>query len=265
MTVIMWNRGINLNQKYQGFHFQMFSGRLRQIVLCEARCGVTTRRLSQEPVMMTRSVLEYCDQHSSPLPSVLSGLQADCAGRFSNSHMMTGPHVLRLNMLLCRAIGANKVLDIGVFTGSSSLAAALATDHQSKIFALEKSKKYIDFARQYWSQAGVENKIELMIGNAGDSLNQLIDSGHAGTFDFIYIDADKSKYPEYFQQSVQLSRRGGILAVDNTLFRGEVLEQQTDKKTVLAIQTFNSFARDCPEVTLILLPVSDGLSLAIKN
>ena len=179
--------------------------------------------------------------------------------------MLTCAEVLRLNMLLCRAIGANKVLDIGVFTGSSSLAAALATDHNSKIYAVEKSKKYIEFASKHWREAGVEHKIEVMIGNAGDSLNQLINSGHAESFDFIYIDADKSKYKEYFLQGILLARKGGILAVDNTLFRGEVLDTSTHQNTVLSIQTFNKFARDCNEVDVILLPVSDGLTLAVKK
>ena len=168
-------------------------------------------------------------------------------------------------MLLCRVLRANKILDIGVFTGSSSLAAALATKDDSTIFALEKSKKYIEFARKYWRQAGVENKIEVKIGNAGNSLNQLINSGHEGSFDFIYIDADKSNYPKYFRRGIQLARTGGILAVDNTLFRGEVLGGNSENKTVLSIQTFNEFARDCPEVTVVLLPLSDGLTLAIKN
>ena len=167
--------------------------------------------------------------------------------------------------MLCRALGANKVLDIGVFTGSSSLAAALATNNNSKIYAVEKSKKYIEFARKHWREAGVEHKIEVMIGNAGDSLNQLINSGHAESFDFIYIDADKSKYKEYFQQGIQLARQGGILAVDNTLFRGEVLDTNTHQNTVLSIQTFNKFARDCSEVDVILLPVCDGLTLAVKK
>ena len=245
--------------------FQMFSQRVRQTVY-RAGSRMSIRRLTGDssPVI-TRPLLEYCHLHSSPLPPTLQALQSHSALSFSNSHMMTGPEVLKLNMLLCTAIRANKVLDIGVFTGSSSLAAALATDDHSKIFAIEKSKKYIEFARDHWKRAGVDHKIEVMIGNAGDSLNQLMNSGHAATFDFIYIDADKSRYTEYFQQAIQLSRSGGILAVDNTLFRGEVLDSQTDKKTVLAVQAFNEFARDCPEVTVILLPVSDGLTLAIKK
>ena len=237
---------------------------LRLSLLCRPGGARLTRRGltdSKDP----SGLLDYSIRLSSPLPPPLSALQAESAQHFPNSGMMTAATVLRLNMLLCRSLRANKLLDIGVFTGSSSLAAALATDDNSTIFALEKSKKYIDFARKHWRHAGVENKIEVKIGKAADSLNQLINSGHEGSFDFIYIDADKSNYPEYFRLGLQLARTGGILAVDNTLFRGEVLDENSHNKTVRSIQTFNEFARDCPEVTLVVLPLSDGLTLAIKN
>ena len=227
---------------------------------------MTTRGLAENSTSNAYAgLLTYSHRLSSPLPPSLSSLQADSAETFSNSGMMTAASVLRLNMLLCRVLRANKVLDIGVFTGSSSLAAALATGDNSTIFAFEKSKKYIEFARKYWREAGVENKIEVRIGNAVDSLNQLINSGHEGSFDFIYIDADKSNYPEYFRQGIQLARTGGVLVVDNTLFRGEVLDKNSQNKTALAIQRFNEFARDSPDVTVVLLPLSDGLTLAIKN
>ena len=250
-----------------GIAFQMFARQVRQILYWQSGAGWRGLADTRAGCVLSlpSQLVDYSQRQSSPLPPPLSSLQSDSSQTFSNSHLMTASQVLRLNMVLCRVLRANKVLDIGVFTGSSSLAAAQSTGDNSTIFALEKSKKYIEFARKYWRQAGVENKIEVMIGNAADSLNQLINSGHEGSFDFIYIDADKSNYPEYFRLGIQLARSGGLLAVDNTLFRGQVLDKNSDNKTVRSIQRFNEFARDCPDVTVVILPLSDGLTLAIKN
>merc|ERR1719507_2076851 len=115
---------------------------------------------------------------------------------------MTPAVILNLNMILCRALGARTVLDIGVFTGSSALAAALVTDTSAKVIAAEKSGKYLDIARKYWTMAGVLEKIEVRQGDANATLDLLLEEGGAGTVDFTYIDADKASYRDYFSKSV---------------------------------------------------------------
>ena len=220
---------------------------------------------SNKNISVSNEIFSYSETMSSELPELIKNLQQETESTLSNSGMMSSPVVLRLNMMLCQAVRARKILDIGVFTGSSSLAASLATDDDAKIYALEKSGKYINIARKYWSQAGVEHKIELRLGDAGSSLDKLLDEGHGETFDLCYIDADKGNYREYFDKSVELTRRGGIITVDNTLFRGLVLDEDTTNKTALAVQNFNKHAKHHPDVRVLMLPIADGLTIATKK
>ena len=222
------------------------------------------RHLSSKTVPVSPEVLAYCDLMSSQLPPVLRQLQAETEARLSNSRMMTPAVILNLNMILCRALGARTVLDIGVFTGSSALAAALVTETGAKVIAAEKSGKYLEIARKYWIRAGVMDKIEVRQGDANATLDNLLEEGGAGTVDFTYIDADKASYRDYFSKSLKLTRKGGMIAVDNTLFRGEVMQPGANK-TATSIYVFNEFARNHEDVSLCLLPLADGYTIAVKT
>ena len=223
-----------------------------------------TRHLSSKTVPVTPKLLNYCGLMSSQLPPVLRQLQEETEARLSNSRMMTPAVILNLNMILCRALGARTVLDIGVYTGSSALAAALVTDTNARVIAAEKSDKYLNIARKYWTKAGVSEKIDVRLGDAKVTLDNLLEEGLAGTVDFTYIDADKGSYRDYFSKSVKLTRRGGMIAVDNTLFRGEVMQPGVNK-IVTAINAFNEYARKHEDVSLCLLPLADGFTIAVKT
>ena len=153
---------------------------------------------------------------------------------------------------------------MGVFTGSSALASALASERNAKVIAIDKSRKYVDIARKYWKQAEIQDKIDLRLGDANVVLEHLLND-HKEFVDFTYIDADKTNYVEYFKKCLILSRKGGIIAIDNTLFRGQVIHDRPDSKIVRAIQDFNEFVKNCSEVNVMMLPLADGYTIAIKR
>merc|ERR1719278_747254 len=142
------------------------------------------------------------------------------------ARMLGAPEVISLNGLLIKSLGAKKVLDIGVFTGASSLAAALALPDDGLVVACDVSEDFTARARKYWKQAGVENKVDLRIAPATETLQKLVDNNEAGTFDFAFIDADKQNYDNYYELSLTLLRKGGIIAIDNVLWRGLVITNE---------------------------------------
>lgn len=209
-------------------------------------------------------VLAYCQSMSTNLHPALRELQRETL-TLGNSVMMGAPEVLSLNMFLMKAIQAKKVLDVGVFTGSSSLAAALAVGDGGTVYALEKSRKHNEMARKYWAVAGVENRIDLKIGPALETLEKMLETGHEGTVDFAFIDADKGNYVEYYTRCLKLVRQGGIVTLDNTLFKGKVVDDDCSEKTVKYIREANEFIRNDDRVDVLMLNVGDGFTLAVKT
>ena len=178
--------------------------------------------------------------------------------------MQIAPEQGQFMALLVQLLGAKKTLDIGVFTGYSSLVVALALPPEGKIVACDIDEESTAIARRYWQQAGVADKIDLRIAPALETLAQLIDEGQTGTFDFAFIDADKRNYDNYYEKSLQLIRPGGLIAVDNVLWSGRVADPQDDDKRTIAIRAFNQkLARD-KRVKISLVPIADGLTLALK-
>jgi len=209
-------------------------------------------------------LIAYCQTLSTPLHPALRDLQAETL-KLGNSIMMGAPEVLSLNMFFIKALQAKKVLDIGVYTGSSSLAAALAVEDDGRVYSLEKSRKYTDLANKYWSEAGVLNKIELCIGPALETMDKMLQTGHRETFDFAFIDADKGNYVNYYNGCLELLRRGGIVTLDNTLFKGKVLNPDSTNKTVNSIKLANEFIRNDDKVDVLVLSIGDGYTIAIKK
>lgn len=167
--------------------------------------------------------------------------------------------------LLIELLGARKTLDIGVFTGYSSLAVALALPADGKVIACDISMEWTDIAKRCWEHAGVAHKIDLRLAPANDTLNQLLNEGQAGTFDFAFIDADKQNYLAYYEKSLALVRQGGLVAIDNVLWGGKVADPTvTDRDTVL-MRKLNARLLLDDRVTMSMLPISDGLTLARKR
>jgi predicted O-methyltransferase YrrM len=174
--------------------------------------------------------------------------------------MQIGPEQAALMQLLVRAIGARRCIEIGTYTGYSALAVALALPKDGSIVCCDISEEWTSVGKPFWKKAGVHRKIDLRIGPALDTLKKL-----KGPFDFVFIDADKPNYANYYERCLPLVRRGGIIAVDNTLWSGWVADQsQTDADT-LALRDFNDKLHRDERVSLSMLPLGDGVTLALKR
>lgn len=167
--------------------------------------------------------------------------------------------------LLIRMLDAKKTLEVGVFTGYSSLSVALALPPEGRIVACDVSDEWTSVARRYWAEAGVAHKIDLRLRPAKETLLALIAEGHSGTFDFAFIDADKENYDSYYELSLRLLRRGGLIAVDNVLWHGRVIDPAANDADTVAIRALNEKIHSDQRVEVSMLPVGDGLYLARKS
>jgi caffeoyl-CoA O-methyltransferase len=181
-----------------------------------------------------------------------------------DAEMQITPQQGQLLQILVKAIGARRTLEVGVFTGYSSLAIAMALPEDGRITALDVSEEYTRVARRYWKEAGLAHKIDLQIAPAAESLDELLKHGRAGTYDFAFIDADKPSYTAYFEKCLALLRPSGLMAIDNTLQRGRVLDADDLKPNTVAMRAFNRMLHEDRRVMLTMLPVADGLTLAVK-
>jgi caffeoyl-CoA O-methyltransferase len=160
---------------------------------------------------------------------------------------------------------ARRCLEVGTFTGYSALAVALALPPDGRVVTCDIDEETTAVARRYWAEAGVADKIELRLGAARATLEQMIGGGEAGGFDFAFIDADKENYGVYYEQTLALLRPGGLMLIDNVLWSGAVADPARDDSDTVAIRALNQTLRDDPRVSLSLLPIGDGLSLARKR
>jgi predicted O-methyltransferase YrrM len=166
---------------------------------------------------------------------------------------------------LVRLMAAKKTLEVGTFTGYSSLAVALALPEDGKVIACDVSEEWTNVARKFWEKAGVSARIELNLRPAVDTLDALIAAGEQNTFDFAFIDADKSNYDVYYERALILVRPGGLIAVDNVLWGGSVVDASREDDDTKAIRAFNQKVYADDRVDLSMLPIGDGLTLAIKR
>lgn len=179
--------------------------------------------------------------------------------------MQIAPEQGQFMALLVELIGAQRVLEIGVFTGYSSTCMALALPPDGRLMALDLSAEYTGIARRYWQLAGVAGKIELRLGPALASLDRLIEDGASDSFDLAFIDADKGHYAAYYERSLRLLRPGGLLLIDNVLWGGKVADPLVEDDDTQAIRALNRIIHTDERVTEVLLPVADGLTLARKR
>ena len=180
--------------------------------------------------------------------------------RIPHGGMQIGPEQAALMQLLVRAIGARRCLEIGTFTGYSALAVALALPPGGRIVCCDVSEEWTSIARKYWALASVSGKIQLKLGPALETLKQL-----KGPFDFAFIDADKANYQNYFERCLKLMRRGGMIAIDNTLWYAKVLDRRDQSVDTRAIRAFNRKLHRDRRVDISMVPIGDGLTLARKR
>ena len=195
--------------------------------------------------------------------AILSQLREETA-KHPYGVMQIAPEQGQFMALLVQLLGAKKTLEVGVFTGYSALCVALALPKDGKVIACDISEEYTSVGRRYWIAAGVADKIDLRIAPALETLDRLL-VGEAGTFDFAFIDADKGNYEGYYERSLQLIRPGGLIAIDNVLWGGRVADPQVQDDSTQAIREFNQKLHDDERVSLSLVPIADGLTLALKR
>ena len=185
--------------------------------------------------------------------------------QLKNAQMQIGPDQGQFMQLLVQLLRAQKTLEVGVFTGYSALWVAMGLPDHGRVIACDISEEYTAVAQRYWKQAGVDQKIDLRLGPALVTLDELVKTGQAGTFDFAFIDADKTNYENYYERALQLLRVGGLIAIDNTIWSGRVADPNERDTDTVAIRRLNEKLFGDERITLSMLTVGDGLTLAMKR
>ena len=209
-------------------------------------------------------VYEYLLSVSLREAAILTKLRQE-TDQHRMSVMQISPDQGQFLAMLVQLLGAKKTIDIGVFTGYSSLVVALALPEDGKVIACDRDPETTAIARRYWQEAGVEHKIDFRLAPALDTLDRLIAEGKAGSFDFVFIDADKRNYPNYYERALTLLRPGGLIAVDNVLWSGRVAAPEDTEPRTIAIREFNQKLHQDERVTISMLSIADGLTLALKQ
>jgi len=220
--------------------------------------------MSKQTLGLEQNLYDYLLSVSLREPTILTQLRQETA-QMPRSIMQISPEQGQFMALLVKLIGAKKTLEVGVFTGYSSLVVALALPADGKIVACDVSEEYTSVARRYWQDAGVADKIDLHIAPALETLDKLLTAGEAVTFDFAFIDADKGNYENYYERSLELIRPGGLIAIDNVLWSGKVADTEIQDNQTNKIRALNRKLHQDSRITLSLVPIADGLTLAMKN
>ncbi len=220
--------------------------------------------MSRKSLRVDDSLETYLEELLAEEPDVLVRLR-DETSRLEYANMQIGWEQGRLMTLLLRCLGAQNTIEIGVFTGYSTLVTALALPDTGRVVACDINEEWTGIATRYWREAGVAGKIDLRIGPASDTLDVMIADGEAASYDFAFIDADKTGYDTYYERCLELLRPGGLIAIDNALWDGAVADAADDSADTRAIRALNTrIARD-PRVEAFLAPVGDGVHLAWKR
>lgn len=185
--------------------------------------------------------------------------------KLPQAQMQIAPDQGQFMQLLVQLIHAKKTLEVGVFTGYSSLWVALGLPDDGRIVACDVSEEYTSVARRYWKEAGVEQKIDLRLRPALETLDDLLTKGEGGSFDFAFIDADKSNYDNYYERTLRLLRSRGLIAIDNTIWSGRVADPKEVDADTVAIRALNEKLYRDERIALSMLTVGDGLTLAMKR
>lgn len=206
-------------------------------------------------------------------PAIMARLREETRPDYF-SNMQTTPELGQLLFFLVKTLGARKILELGTYTGYSALAMALAMPAEGRLVTCDISRRWSSMAKRYWQEAGVAGIVDFRFGPALASMDGLIAQGEGGTFDFIYIDADKREYDEYYEKSLLLAKPGGVIVIDNVLLFGFVVDQNIAREiaevkpgkaaAIEAMKSLNRKISNDPRVDQVMLPVADGLMLVRK-
>lgn len=219
--------------------------------------------IARDTYLIGEEVANYVRGVSAEETDGLRRLREETA-RLPEAEMQISPDQAQFLRVLLKSIHAKKALEVGVFTGYSGLVTATALPPDGQLVACDVSEEFTATARRYWKEAGVAHKIDLRLGPAIQTLERLLAEGHTGTFDFAFIDAAKTEYDAYYELALKLVRTGGLIALDNMLWRGRVLDRGNNDAGVRSIRELNEKIHSDPRVIAALLPVFDGVTLAYK-
>jgi len=220
--------------------------------------------MSSETIFLNNIVYDYMREVSLREPSLMRELRDETA-RLEDAAMQIAPDQGQFMSLLTQSLGVKRAIEIGVFTGYSSLAIAMALPDDGELIACDVNEEWTAIAQKYWLRAQQDNKIELRLAPALETLDALLAAGQASGFDLAFIDADKENYLNYYERCLALLRPGGMVIVDNVLWGGSVADEENQKPETCAIRAFNKFIHQDARVDISLLPIGDGLTLARKR
>lgn len=220
--------------------------------------------MSHYSIQLTPELHQYLQSVSVRDTELLKQLREETAKQ-KLSRMQVSPEQGQLMALLIKMLNAKRTIEIGVYTGYSALCVAMALPDDGHIVACDIDKDWTDIAQRYWQKAGVAHKVDLRLAPALDTLDRLITEGEENSFDFAFIDADKENYQNYYERCLTLMRPGGLIAVDNVLWGGSVINPDKQDLDTRCIREFNTRLQQDQRVDLSMIPIGDGLTLAHKR
>lgn len=220
--------------------------------------------MTKTTIGLSDELAAYVHAHGTREPAVLARLRKATAA-LPQHRMQVPPEQGALLAFLVELMGAHRCIEVGTFTGYSSTAVALALPPEGRLVCCDVSEEWTSIARKYWAEAGVAGKVDLRIGPATDTLDRLLGDGEEDSFDLAFVDADKVGYDAYYERLLRLVRPGGLIVLDNTLWGGDVLDEDSDDEDTLALRALNLKLAADERITLCLLPVADGVTLARRR
>jgi predicted O-methyltransferase YrrM len=221
--------------------------------------------MSNRTIQVDDRLYDYIVSVSVRETDVLRKLREETARLGGMARMQISPEQGQFMALLVELTGARRMLEVGTFTGYSALACATALPPDGELVACDMNREWTDMAQRYWHEAGVSDKIQLRLGAAADTLKSLIEGGQANTFDLMFIDADKANYDTYYELGLKLVRPGGLIMIDNVLWHGSVADPSVQDEDTNAIRALNQKLHIDNRISLSMVPISDGLTLARRR
>ena len=221
--------------------------------------------MSSHTITLTDALHDYLLRVGARESVVARELRAETLRATRAHRMQISPEQGAFMQLLVRLIGARQTLEVGTFTGYSALVVAEALPADGRVIACDVSEEWTAVGRPFWERAGVADRIDLHLRPATETLDELMGQGRSGTFDFAFIDADKANYDAYYERCLALLRTGGVIGIDNVLWGGRVAEPQANDEDTTAIRALNEKVAADARVDVAMLPIGDGLTLAVKS
>lgn len=220
--------------------------------------------MSNSTLNLTPQLYKYLLTTSGREDPLLAQLREETS-KDDMARMQIAPEQGQFMQVLVRLMNAKNIIEVGTFTGYSALAMAMVMPKEGRMVCCDVSEKWTDIAKRYWQAANVQDRIELRLAPALDTLNALLKSGRARTVDLIFVDADKERYDEYFELGLRLLRPGGLMILDNTLWGGNVIKPEVLDADTKAIRALNVKLKSDTRIDLSHLPIADGLTLCLKK